>query len=66
MATPRYDAGPVDPAPLGKPLHFHNSGRTAKNRFLKSPMAENLATWSPKNITERGVPTDETIQLYRR
>ncbi|CAG9950945.1 unnamed protein product [Clonostachys rosea f. rosea IK726] len=29
-------------------------------------MAEVLATWSPKHVYERGIPTDELVELYRR
>ncbi|KAI1372879.1 NADH:flavin oxidoreductase/NADH oxidase-like protein [Hypoxylon crocopeplum] len=66
MPAKRYESAPVDVEPLGQPLKFEFSGRVAKNRFLKAPMAEDLATWSPKNIEERGIPTKETIELYRR
>ncbi|CAG9955414.1 unnamed protein product [Clonostachys rosea f. rosea IK726] len=66
MAVPRYSSGDVSPVPLGRNLEFPVSGRIAKNRFLKSPMAEVLATWSPKHVYERGIPTDELVELYRR
>lgn len=66
MAVPRYSSGDVSPAPLGRNLEFPVSGRIAKNRFLKSPMAETLATWSPRHVYERGIPTDELVELYRR
>ncbi|KPM44536.1 hypothetical protein AK830_g1990 [Neonectria ditissima] len=67
MASTRYTSDEnVSAEPLAQPLHFEFSGRTAKNRLLKSPLAEGLATWSPKVLTERGIPTDETIELYRR
>ncbi|RFU25204.1 hypothetical protein B7463_g11138, partial [Scytalidium lignicola] len=33
---------------------------------MKSAMTEGLATWSPKDIEKRGIPTSETIELYRR
>ncbi|EFX05325.1 NADH oxidase [Grosmannia clavigera kw1407] len=52
--------------PLGQPLTFHFSQRTAKNRFLKAAMAEGLATWSPTELEERGIPTPELVELYRR
>ncbi|VUC30413.1 unnamed protein product [Clonostachys rosea] len=66
MAIPRYSSGDVSPLPLGRSLEFPASGRVAKNRFLKSPMAETLATWSPRHVYERGIPTDELVELYRR
>jgi 2,4-dienoyl-CoA reductase-like NADH-dependent reductase (Old Yellow Enzyme family) len=66
MVAERYGSFPVDAEPLGQPLTFPTSGRIAKNRFLKSPMAEQLATWNGDNRQESGVPTQELIDLYRR
>ncbi|KAK1623321.1 hypothetical protein BDP81DRAFT_465520 [Colletotrichum phormii] len=39
-----------------------------KNRFLKSAVAENLATWSGSSSdqSKRGVPTPELVEVYRR
>jgi 2,4-dienoyl-CoA reductase-like NADH-dependent reductase (Old Yellow Enzyme family) len=62
----RWPSQDVSPAPLGKPLTFEFSGRTAPNRFLKGAMTERLATWDPKDIGARGVPTKELINLYKR
>ncbi|KAM0347407.1 hypothetical protein ACHAPU_004928 [Fusarium lateritium] len=62
----RYTSEDVSPEPLAQELRFQPSGRVAKNRFLKSPMAEALATWDPKVFSKRGIPTDELIELYRR
>lgn len=64
MSSQRYTSEPVSPEPLAQPLQFQPSGRIAKNRFLKSPMAEALATWSPTVPSERGIPTDELAELY--
>lgn len=62
----RYEsAESLSPEPLGQPLQFQPSGRIAKNRFLKSPMAEALASWSPTVPSERGVPTDGLVELYK-
>ncbi|KAJ3544918.1 hypothetical protein NM208_g2772 [Fusarium decemcellulare] len=66
MTTSRYGLEGVDPEPLARPLHFYPSGRIAKNRFLKGPMSENFASWSPYIPLERGIPTDETVSLYKR
>lgn len=66
MGSSRYSSGDVSPAPLAQELHFHPSGRVAKNRFFKSPMGEWLASWSAKMPSERGVPTDELVELYKR
>ncbi|KAL6408964.1 nadh oxidase [Ilyonectria robusta] len=64
MSSQRYTSDPVSTEPLAQPLQFQPSGRIAKNRFLKSPMAEALATWSPRVPSERGIPTDELAELY--
>ncbi|KPM39111.1 hypothetical protein AK830_g7462 [Neonectria ditissima] len=66
MSSQRYNSGPADPAPLGSPLHFSVSGKTAQNRLMKAAMAENLSTWDPKIFEARGVPTAELINVYRR
>ncbi|KAI0540599.1 NADH:flavin oxidoreductase/NADH oxidase-like protein [Xylaria digitata] len=66
MPVTRYESAPVDISPLAQPLKFEFSGRTAKNRFFKAAMAEGLATWHPTNLEERGIPTKELIELYRR
>jgi 2,4-dienoyl-CoA reductase-like NADH-dependent reductase (Old Yellow Enzyme family) len=59
-------APPVDPSPLGQPLHFAFANRSAKNRFLKAALTERLCTWDPVNISARGIPKNEIINLYRR
>lgn len=64
MSSQRYTSDPVSPEPLAQPLQFQPSGRIAKNRFLKSPMAEALASWSPTVPSKRGIPTDELAELY--
>ncbi|WYZ42061.1 hypothetical protein EsH8_V_000956 [Colletotrichum jinshuiense] len=64
--TARYESAAVSPEPLGRPLTFPFSNKTAKNRFLKSAMAENLATWSGSEPSKRGVPTPELVEVYRR
>ncbi|KAG5767784.1 hypothetical protein H9Q72_004481 [Fusarium xylarioides] len=62
----RYTSKDVSPEPLAQELHLYPSGRVAKNRFLKSPMAESLVSWDPEIVSKRGIPTDELIELYRR
>ncbi|KAG1838281.1 hypothetical protein DFJ58DRAFT_718762 [Suillus subalutaceus] len=47
-----------------QPVTFPFSGRTAKNRFLKSAMSERLATFSPFDPSGRGQPTEELVRLY--
>ncbi|KAI1207380.1 NADH:flavin oxidoreductase/NADH oxidase-like protein [Annulohypoxylon truncatum] len=66
MPVNRYESVPSPISLLGQPLKFEFSGRVAKNRFYKASMIECLATWSPTNLEERGIPTKELIELYRR
>lgn len=65
VAPQRFEAEDVDASPLGQPLEFAFSGLTAKNRFMKAAMTERLATWDPKDLETRGVPTPELVNLYR-
>ncbi|KAG2155272.1 uncharacterized protein EDB93DRAFT_1239183 [Suillus bovinus] len=53
---------PVEP--LRQPVTFPFSGRTAKNRLLKSAMSERLATFSTLDPCGRGQPTEELVRLY--
>ena len=62
----RYESDDVDASPLGKPLHFEFSGRTAPNRFLKAAMTERISSWDPKNFQARGIPSKNLINVYRR
>src|SRR6478609_5716556 len=66
MAPRRFSTEPADASPLGQPLKFEFSGKTAKNRFMKAAMTERLSTWDPKVLEKRGVPTPELINVYRR
>ncbi|KAJ5490199.1 Aldolase-type TIM barrel [Penicillium expansum] len=54
----------TDVSPLGRPLKFSFSGRTAPNRFLKGAMSERLASWSQDDLSARGIPSDELVQAY--
>lgn len=62
----RFESAPVDPAPLGKPLTFEFSQRTAKNRFMKAALSERQSSWSVKDESARGIPSKELINVYRR
>ncbi|KPI37029.1 NADH oxidase [Cyphellophora attinorum] len=62
----RVDSPKVDASPLGKPLHFEFSGKTAQNRLLKAAMTERLSSWDPKNFSARGVPSKELLNVYKR
>lgn len=66
MALSDLAAENADPTPLGKPLTFEFSKRTAPNRFLKAAMTERLSTWDPVDLPRRGIPTKELINVYRR
>lgn len=62
----RWSSESSDASPLARPLTFEFSGRIAKNRFLKGAMSERLASWDPKNLTARGIPSKELINVYKR
>ena len=62
----RYESDDVSAAPLGRPLHFAFSGRTAPNRFLKAAMTERQSSWDPQNLSARGIPSKNLINLYKR
>ena len=62
----RYESDNVDAAPLGKPLHFAFSDKSAPNRFLKGAMTERLSSWDPQNFEARGIPSKNLINVYRR
>ncbi|KAF5610875.1 NADH oxidase [Fusarium tjaetaba] len=55
-----------DVSALAKPLEFNFSRRVAKNRFMKSAMAESLASWSPDDPEHIGIATEEYVNVYRR
>lgn len=63
---PRLESTPVDPAPLGQPLEFPNSKRVAINRFLKAAMSEKLSTFHDTDLSARGIPGKEMVNLYRK
>lgn len=54
----------ADASPLGRPLEFAFSGRTAPNRFLKGAMSERMSSWSVEDLSARGIPSDELVQAY--
>jgi 2,4-dienoyl-CoA reductase-like NADH-dependent reductase (Old Yellow Enzyme family) len=66
MAPERYHSASGDASPLGKPLKFQFSGRTAKNRFLKAAMTERISSWDPKDFKARGIPSKNLINVYKR
>ncbi|KAK4172140.1 putative NADH oxidase [Triangularia setosa] len=55
----------IDPSPLGVPLDFEFSGRTAPNRFLKAAATEKVAIYDPDDKLSSGIPHDELFHLYR-
>lgn len=62
----RWPSQNADPSPLGRPLQFEFSGKTASNRFLKAALTERISSWDPVNIEARGIPSHELINLYKR
>ncbi|KAF2640654.1 NADH:flavin oxidoreductase/NADH oxidase-like protein [Massarina eburnea CBS 473.64] len=66
MAPPRYEAEKIDASPLGKPLTFEFSKKTAQNRFMKGAMTERLSSWDATNLEARGIPSKNLINVYRR
>lgn len=62
----RFQSEDVDASPLGKPLKFEFSGKTALNRFMKGAMTERISSWDPKNFEARGIPSANLINVYRR
>ncbi|KAK0855645.1 hypothetical protein LTR02_013757 [Friedmanniomyces endolithicus] len=64
--SPRYESQDGNPAPLGKPLKFEFSGKTASNRFMKGAMTERISSWDAENFEARGIPSKTLINLYRR
>ncbi|KAL8997399.1 MAG: hypothetical protein Q9169_003330 [Polycauliona sp. 2 TL-2023] len=62
----RYHSDNVDASPLGKPLDFAFSGKSAPNRFLKGAMTERISSWDPKNFEARGIPSKNLINVYKR
>ncbi|KAK0630481.1 hypothetical protein B0T17DRAFT_488750 [Bombardia bombarda] len=66
MSSNRYPGRPgVDSSPLGQPLTFPFSGRTAKNRFMKASTTEKMASWHPTDQSRQGIPGPELATLYR-
>jgi len=66
MAPDRYLSDSSDASPLGKPLKFEFSGKTASNRFLKGAMTERLSSWDPKDFKKRGIPSKNLVNVYKR
>ncbi|RCN47440.1 oxidoreductase, FAD/FMN-binding protein [Ancylostoma caninum] len=63
MVRERIPAQEVDVSILGAPLTFRNT-RKAKNRFLKASMTEKLSTWDSEDLSRRGIPTQDLINVY--
>ncbi|KAH9907084.1 NADH oxidase [Xylariomycetidae sp. FL2044] len=65
-SVPRFAASAVDPKPLGEPLEFPFSKRTAPNRFLKAALSEKLSSFDKDDVQSRGIPSPELVNVYRR
>ncbi|RYP74896.1 hypothetical protein DL769_003917 [Monosporascus sp. CRB-8-3] len=66
--VPRFGVGSaeVDPEPLGMPLVFPFSQRSALNRFLKTSMSEYMASFDAADVASRGIPSEKLVKLYGR
>ncbi|KAJ8059453.1 hypothetical protein OCU04_011116 [Sclerotinia nivalis] len=62
----RYESSSSDASPLGMPLKFEFSGKVAQNRFLKGAMSERQASWDPKDLKARGIPSTNLVNVYKR
>ncbi|KAK9414482.1 putative NADH:flavin oxidoreductase/NADH oxidase N-terminal domain-containing protein [Seiridium unicorne] len=62
----RYESSGVDASPLGAPLEFPVSKRSAINRFLNAAMSEKLATYDETDTSARGIPGKALENLYRK
>ena len=62
----RYNSDNVDASPLGQPLDFVFSGKTAPNRFLKAAMTERISSWHPKDYEARGGSLQELDQCLQK
>ncbi|CAE6519333.1 unnamed protein product [Rhizoctonia solani] len=49
---------------LGESIQFPFSGNIAKSRFLKGAMSERMASWDQKDLSKRGIPSDDLVGLY--
>ncbi|KAK6757587.1 hypothetical protein RB195_015418 [Necator americanus] len=63
MVHERIPAEAADVSILGTPLTFPNY-RKAKNRFLKAALTERMSTWDPEDLSKRGIPTQELINVF--
>lgn len=66
MSQTRYQSDSTDASSLGQPLKFEFSGKTARNRFLKASTTERLASWSRKDMSKSGIPTESLKRLYEK
>lgn len=66
IAVRRYGKAETQAQRLAEPIQFSFAKRTASNRFLKAAMTERMSSWDPINTKDRGIPSQELINLYRR
>ncbi|CCO32780.1 hypothetical protein RSOLAG1IB_07268 [Rhizoctonia solani AG-1 IB] len=66
MVLARYgdSVTPEDARLLGESIQMPFSGRVARSRFLKGAMSERMASWDPKDLSKRGIPSDDLVGLY--
>lgn len=56
----------ADARRLGESITFAFSGRTARNRFMKAAMTEQLSSWHKEEPQKRGIPTSNLCRVYER
>ncbi|EUC58650.1 NADH:flavin oxidoreductase/NADH oxidase [Rhizoctonia solani AG-3 Rhs1AP] len=50
---------------LGENIQMPFSGQVAGSRFLKGAMSERMASWDQKDLSKRGIPSDDLVELYQ-
>ena len=60
----RFESETLDQGILGDSIKLPVSGLVAPSRFLKGAMTEQLASWDPNNLEDRGIPSEQLIKLY--
>ncbi|KAE9548023.1 hypothetical protein FO519_008763 [Halicephalobus sp. NKZ332] len=56
----------MNPDILGEEIVFPTSKRIAKNRFLKSPLSEYVAHYTPNNPATHGLVTNTHVNMYEK
>uniref|UniRef100_A0A915BRR1 NADH:flavin oxidoreductase/NADH oxidase N-terminal domain-containing protein n=1 Tax=Parascaris univalens TaxID=6257 RepID=A0A915BRR1_PARUN len=63
----RWESADADPTLLAQRLRFpYACNVVAPNRFMKSAMSEQMATYEQSDMIKSGIPTRELINLYEK